>query len=446
MSFELPKEFKQRMMEDLGDEAQAFFDSYEKEPVRSLRLLNEEAIHEKGKLPFDLRPIPWCKTGFYYGKEDTPGKHVLHEAGAYYIQEASAMCPVTKLDVTPGMRVLDLCASPGGKSTQIAGMLGSGEGILITNEIHPTRAKILSENIERMGVRNALVLNETPQSLSVRFEGFFDRILVDAPCSGEGMFRKHPEGMQEWSLENVKMCAGRQKEILAEAVKMLAPGGRLVYSTCTFAKAEDEEIVDWILSEYPAFSLLEKEKIFPHKVEGEGHFMAVFRKEGEEDASLCKALPLGGFEQGLTKSEEKSITAFYDFLKETICEDSIGVFSGKKVLFGEQLFLLPTDCPSLKGLKVLRPGLHLGTVKKDRFEPAHALALTLPATSVKTQMNLSVQDAGKYIEGYSLPIELAMKGWVHVTYEGFSLAWGKAAGGMLKNHYPKGLRKRIDSV
>lgn len=242
---ELPQDFRIRMQDMLGEAYPAFLRSYEEKKVQALRVnaLKGTAEELLRKMPdAGLSAVAWEKNGFYYNGEDSdlaPGKHPLHEAGAYYIQEPSAMAPAAYLEAEPGEWVLDLCAAPGGKSTQIASCM-QHEGILVCNEIHAARAKILSENVERMGVRNALVTNETPQRLSEVFGGYFDRILVDAPCSGEGMFRKNKEACGEWSPENVRLCADRQDEILDRADEMLRPGGRLVYSTCTFAPAENE--------------------------------------------------------------------------------------------------------------------------------------------------------------------------------------------------------------
>ena len=239
---ELPVLFEERMRRMLPpEEYEQFLKSYEREQYHALRVntlkIRRKEFLERGL--FDLEPVPWCENGFYYGENERPGKHPFHEAGLYYIQEPSAMSAAALADVQPGEYVLDLCAAPGGKSTQLASAL-QGQGLLVANEIHPARAKILSQNIERMGVRNALVTNETPQSLALRFPAFFDRIIVDAPCSGEGMFFKEEQALIHWSPENVQMCASRQDEILEEAAKMLAPGGTLVYSTCTFAPEEDE--------------------------------------------------------------------------------------------------------------------------------------------------------------------------------------------------------------
>lgn len=485
----LPEKFLERMQNMLGEEYPAFLESLSGKRYRALRLnpLKTRIQEGKEKLPFTLSPVPWTKNGFYYEEEEQPGKHPYHEAGLYYIQEPSAMAPVPCLmeerasvaaiperqeehvsaaaiperqeeSATPG-RVLDLCAAPGSKSTQIAEYM-RGHGMLITNEIHPQRAKILSENIERMGISNAIVLNETPESLSKRFIAFFDRILVDAPCSGEGMFRKNDNAGEEWSEENVALCAERQDGILDCAAAMLKPGGRLVYSTCTFAPAEDEGSVSRFLETHPDFCLEKEERLMPHKIKGEGHFLAVLHREGGQLSSAATA----GTEKSLTL---KDCREFLDFAKEALTIPAEELTAGKILLrFGEQLYLAPAETPSLRGLKVLRPGLHLGTVKKNRFEPSHALALFLKKEQAVHAVNLACDGTAvrKYLEGQTLTIgegcdvEMAHiitrgrmaaeqadvslpKGWCLVCVDGYSLGWGKAAGAVLKNHYPKGLRK-----
>ena len=472
----LPEKFLERMQNMLGEEYPAFLESLSGKRYRALRInpLKAEIQEGKEKLPFVLSPVPWTKNGFYYEEEEQPGKHPYHEAGLYYIQEPSAMAPVPCLMEEPASaaamperqeehvsaaaiperqeepampgRVLDLCAAPGGKSTQIAEYM-RGRGMLITNEIHPQRAKILSENIERMGISNAIVLNETPESLSKRFIAFFDRILVDAPCSGEGMFRKNDNAGEEWSEENVALCAERQDSILDCAATMLKPGGRLVYSTCTFAPAEDEGSVSRFLETHPDFCLEKEERLMPHKIKGEGHFLAVLHREGGQLSSAATA----GTEKSLTL---KDCREFLDFAKEALTIPAEELTEGKILLrFGEQLYLAPAETPSLRGLKVLRPGLHLGTVKTNRFEPSHALALFLKKEQVVHAVNLVCDGTAvrKYLEGQTLTIgegcDVEMenvslpKGWCLVCVDGYSLGWGKAAGAVLKNHYPKGLRK-----
>ena len=257
----LPEQFCVRMKEMLGEEYAAFYASYDLPKYQALRInpLKTERDTFLQQAPFSLNRVPWTTNGYYYSGNDHPGRHPYHEAGVYYIQEPSAMAPAEYLMAEPGERILDLCAAPGGKSTQIACSM-QGEGLIVCNEIHPARAKILSENIERMGVCNALVTNETPQKLSDNFREYFDRILVDAPCSGEGMFRKNEDACDEWSPENVENCAARQAEILDCAAEMLKPGGRLVYSTCTFAPAENEGSISRFLERHPEFSILPVEK------------------------------------------------------------------------------------------------------------------------------------------------------------------------------------------
>lgn len=456
----LPQDFVNRMKQMLGEEYLQFEQSYEQEKYRALRINPLKGDHQLStRMPFDLTTVPWSRHGFYYGNEERPGKHPYHEAGVYYIQEPSAMAPAEYLDARPGEYVLDLCAAPGGKSTQIAAAM-QGKGLLISNEIHPARAKILSENIERMGVVNAIVTNESPQSLRDKFQEYFDRIMVDAPCSGEGMFRKNEDATGEWSLENVKICADRQDEILACADEMLRPGGRIVYSTCTFAPDENEGTIsrfmkmhpdyqlvpvskaegmsegrsDWV--ENPAEGLEHTIRLWPHRLHGEGHYLAVLQKAGTPEDDGHYRL-LYGSEPGVPEKECKEYLMFRDeFIRKKM--------EGKLLKFGEQLYLAPEETPSLKGIKVLRPGLHLGTLKKNRFEPSHALALALQSQEVRYTVDLSSDDKTiyDYLNGQTFSLE-GDKGWYLITIDGHSIGWGKLAGTMMKNHYPKGLRKQI---
>lgn len=454
----LPELFLKRMQEMLGDEYPAFLESYDKDKYQALRL-NALKIRKDGRsaadgqaehgseadrevcagLPWSLTMVPWAENGYYYDKEDQPGKHPYHEAGVYYIQEPSAMAPVGMLKVCPGEKVLDLCAAPGGKSTQIAAAL-KGQGLLVCNEIHPARAKILSENIERMGVRNACVTNETPAHLAEVFPEYFDRILVDAPCSGEGMFRKNDEACDQWSPENVKLCAERQQEILDCAAVMLRPGGRLVYSTCTFAPEENEEGMERFLQRHSEFQLLETTRLWPHKIQGEGHFAAVLTKNGSVPEDF-ESISAGGIQKGLP---DKELQEWKAFCKEFLADDWFAKHAGSYIKFGENLYLIPENMPNLKGLKVLRPGLQVGEIKKDRFEPSHALALALSPEEVKQVYDLSSTDrlSRAFINGETFPAE-GGKGWHLVCVDGFSLGWGKLAGNIMKNHYPKGLRKNL---
>ena len=428
----LPEEFLLRMKHQLGDEYDAFLQSLERPRAVALRF--NPLKGERPVLPFVGDPVPWEGEGFYYDPESRPGLHVYHEAGVYYLQEASAMAPVALLDPQPGERVCDLCAAPGGKTTQIAGRM-LGRGFLLCNEINPKRAKILSRNIERMAVSNALVTNEHPERLAQKYPGFFDRVLVDAPCSGEGMFRKEEAAVTDWSQETVEMCARRQAEILHSAARLVRPGGRLVYSTCTFAPEEDEQAVEAFLAAHPEFIPEEVEapwfekgenasfRMWPHKLLGEGHFAAVFRKtEGEEED-----IPE-------TKGE-KLPKQWNDFAKEL----GITLPAGKAITFGQNLFWAPEELPDISRMKVLRPGLELGTVKKDRFEPAHALALWLKTCKNTEIYGADSEEMKAYIHGDVVPS--GKKGWCLVCADSYSIGWGKGDGRVLKNHYPKGLRR-----
>ena len=428
----LPEAFLERMKNQLGEDYPEFLNSLER--PRAVALRYNPLKGDAPAMDFAGENVPWEPMGFYYDPEARPGLHPYHEAGVYYLQEASAMAPVALLDPQPGEKVLDLCAAPGGKTTQIAGRMG-GEGFLLCNEINPKRAKILARNIERMGVANALVTNEHPEHLADRFSGFFDRVLVDAPCSGEGMFRKEEAAVTDWSQETVEMCARRQAEILHSAATMLKPGGRLVYSTCTFAPEEDEWAVAAFLEAHPEFEpeILEApwfvpvenggHRLWPHKLLGEGHFAAVLRKNGGEEGDIA---PMAG---------EKLPKEWVSFAKEL----KIDLPAGKAVFFGQNLFWAPEDLPDMKRLKVMRPGLELGEVKKGRFEPAHALALWLNSCANVVSYEPESAEIREYMHGNVLPG--TVKGWCLVKAGQYSLGWAKGDGNQLKNHYPKGLRR-----
>jgi 16S rRNA C967 or C1407 C5-methylase (RsmB/RsmF family)/NOL1/NOP2/fmu family ribosome biogenesis protein len=491
----LPIEFTNRMREMLQEEYGEFAASYER-PRRpglrsNMRKNGIQRFEESGL--FGMEEIPWAPHGYFYDPDVRPGKHPFHEAGVYYMQEPSAMAVAALSGVKPGMRVLDLCAAPGGKSTHLASLLG-GEGLLISNEIHPARAKILSQNIERMGIENAIVTNETPERMAARFPVFFDTVVVDAPCSGEGMFCKEPEAIPNWSPENVKLCAERQKGILDCAAQMTAPGGVLVYSTCTFAPQENEQNAALFLMRHPDFTLvdlpaawgqdfMEKTglcpgqpqfandiqvpeeirntvkgciRLWPHKLDGEGHFVAVFTKEGPSYERRMQApAPI---------RDKEALKLWQAFVQETLSESGMRRMfhtDGHKaqgteglVLFGKELYRMPCGI-DLTGLKVLRPGLHLGTLKKNRFEPSHALAMALSEQDVRCSAETEDGEAhamgdnrlaSQYLHGESLAADACSKvkgdkGWCLVTVCGFAMGWGKRTQGQIKNHYPKGLRR-----
>jgi len=462
MIHQLPPSFEERMQRLLADSYEDFKAAYIKPAFQGLRVNPLKITKEDflRKNPFTLQPIPWCENGFYYGDEDRPGKHPYHACGLYYLQEPSAMAVAAALDVQPGDTVLDLCAAPGGKSTQIAGML-KGEGLLIANEIHSTRAKALSENIERLGITNAIVTNETPEKLAARLPLFFDHILVDAPCSGEGMFRKLPEAIEDWSEAKVLECFSMQKDILDAAAAMLKPGGTLVYSTCTFAPLENEGTVSQFLDKHPEFELLlvphaeyfapgradwvdasrdlsVTSRLWPHLLDGEGHYIAKFRKKEDADAESAE----GKSKKSKSAIPKEAMKIWEAFAKE-VCP---GVFasldnSAAFTLFGENLYYTPAPQLSLDGLKVVRAGWHLGVLKKNRFEPAHALALALRDDHVKRTADFSADSSEllRYLRGESISVA-AENGWTLVTVDGYSLGWGKLVDNQLKNHYPKGLR------
>ncbi len=447
-----PQRFKEKMQRLLGAESDAFFESFQREQFQALRVNTLKLSPEEFEKisPFSLRPVPWAKEGFYYETGERPGKHPYHEAGLYYIQEPSAMAVGSLAAPKPGERVLDLCAAPGGKTTHLASFM-KGRGLLVSNEIHPARAKILSSNIERMGITNAVVTNEKPKALAKRFPEFFDRIVVDAPCSGEGMFCKEEQAVLQWSLQNVSMCAERQQRILEQAALMLRPGGILIYSTCTFSPEENEGSVSAFLKAHPDFFIKKEQackkfdpghpewigaaeeirdtfRLWPHRLEGAGHYAAILQRDGEGFAWKNPGK--------LPEADKEAVKQYEIFAKGILRERSEGI----PVFFGEQLYLLPCVLP-LKGLRVLRAGLQLGTVKKNRFEPAHALALSLNPKNVMNCRSLKSgsEETKRYLRGEALNME-GEAGWSLVLTDGYPLGWGKQTGDILKNHYPRGLR------
>ncbi|QKG84018.1 NOL1/NOP2/sun family putative RNA methylase [Kroppenstedtia pulmonis] len=451
----LPDSYCIQMKRLLREEYPSFIATYEEPVSRGLRINSLKISTEEGKIlfPFALEPIPWCDSGFYYDhQQDRPGKHVYHAAGLYYIQDPSAMAPVEALDPKPGEKILDLCAAPGGKTTQIAAKM-QGQGILVANEISSQRRKALVENLERCGVRNALVLGESPQLLSTRFSGYFDRILIDAPCSGEGMFRKDPESCQRWSPKATELCADLQLEILDAAAPMLRPGGILTYSTCTFNPVENEQVLQLFLERNPAFRLQKVPgsthfqpsrsdwakgnadlslgaRLWPHRLKGEGHFVSVLVKEAGPTGT--KQRP-GKFPPVHNDARQ----ALKSFVSENLNVELNGLFT----MYGDHLYHVHKNTPSLKGLKVERPGLYLGQVKGKRLVPSHAWAMSLSTDQVKQTHSFSTEDPElySYLRGEALPVNRP-KGWTLVTVDRFPLGWGKVSGGLLKNHYPKWLR------
>lgn len=426
----LPQQFLDEMKEILGHEFDNFLKSYDEPKTTGLRL-NTMKISKQELLDLDLfqlTNIPWAKEGFYYDESiDRPGKNPLHESGAYYLQEPSAMSVVPKLNVQKGDRVLDLCAAPGGKSTYILSKLNN-TGLLVSNEINPTRIKALGENLERFGAKNCIITNTDSSSLRNVFTGYFDKIVIDAPCSGQGMFRKDEVAIKDWSYSKVLECQSIQKEIIRDGFKMLKKDGILVYSTCTFAKEENEDVINEFINEFDDAELIEMHRLWPHQVKGEGHFVAKIRKNRDEECYIKKIK---------IKSLNKELKDYREFEKKFLNIEIKGDF----YLKGENLYLLPDNCPDTKKLKVLRNGLHLGILKKNRFEPSHALSHYLKIDDAKYVEDLKIDDtkALEYLRGNTLNTNQS-RGWVLVSIEGIPLGWGKESNGILKNHYPKGLR------
>lgn len=423
---ELPSAFVQRVKKELGDEAVDFLNSYDRLPYKAIRVntLKLPVSRFKEISPFVLSQVPWEENGFYVDEEKV-GKTVLHAAGLYYVQEPSAMSAAPLLNIQPGERVLDLCSAPGGKGTQLAQRL-KGKGIIVLNEIDYSRAKILARNVERLGVTNAIVTCAPPEKIAKAFKGYFDKVLVDAPCSGEGMFLKEPNAVTEWSEKNVEACALRQKQILECAQSLLKDGGGMVYSTCTFAPCEDELQVEDFIKSYPNFVLVEQHKLFPHEVKGEGHFVALLKKNDGSAECFVKELK--------PSAAQKSVAVYKQFEKSCL---NIGFNNIYAV--GDELFSLPDECPQIEGLQVLRAGVPLGEVKGDVFKPSHSLAMCLKADEAHC-IEVDEQTAINYLKGLTFNCDEGLNGWHLVTYLGYPLGWCKAVNGTAKNHLPKGIR------
>ena len=428
----------------LNDEFEDFLKCYEGDNFRGLRVNTLKSSFEKLNtlLDFDLEQTPFCKNGAYIPKEvNSLGNNPLHHAGAFYIQEPSAPSAVTMLGVQKGDKVLDLCSAPGGKSTQIAGDL-MGTGFLWSNEIVKNRANILLSNMERMGVKNAVVSSCYPDALCENLAGFFDKVLVDAPCSGEGMFRKDSNAENEWSQEHVEACADRQLMILNSAKKALKPDGVLVYSTCTFSKEENEMVVEKFLAENPDFSLDEPNvnfgrrtmdyavRIFPMDG-GEGHFAVRFKRNGVGDSACYPTVV-----SNVKDKQLKEIKAFYsDILTNTEILNNITIIKDK-------IYSIPNDMPSTNGLHILRGGVLLGEIKKNRIEPEHHLFMALNKDDFKQAVDFDVnsQEITKFLHGEEIDVDDKLKGYTVVCVNGITCGFGKASNGRLKNKYPKGLR------
>ncbi len=466
----LPEAFEQRMIGMLGeDEYRLYLECFEKKTSAGLRVnrLKLNADRFKEISGFHLKTVPWIDNGFYYEFDDAPSKHPFYYAGLYYLQEPSAMTPANLLPIREGDCVLDLCAAPGGKSTEIASKL-NGTGILVANDISATRAKALLKNLEVFGARNILVTSESSETLAKRFPTFFDKILVDAPCSGEGMFRKQPEIMKNWEQYGTQYYNNLQKEILPQAIAMLKPGGYLLYSTCTFAPLEDEETIQYVLEQFPEMelaSVIPEDKkaeyesygfmtgrpdwmqrplpevtkcarLFPHKLEGEGHFVALLRKK---DDAIRNTVPLfTGFVNPAKLPTE--LREFIDSLKQ-----SRGMkINEKRIMINEErVYAIPENMPDIKGIRVLRSGWYLGDAKKGRFEPSQACAMGLYAEDYPKVYNMDVNspDVIRYLKCETLEVpESVPDGQVLICADGFPLGFAKIKGSSFKNRYLPGWR------
>lgn len=465
-SLTLPEAFLERMSALLGEEEfERFLKSYRHVPKKGLRAntLKASVSEMISCIPFETQPIPWCDTGVYIDAEERPGKQLAYNAGLFYVQEPSAMIPAAALSPNPGDRVLDLCAAPGGKTTQLACAL-ENQGLLVANEVVKSRAKILASNVERMGIENAVITNMRPDQLVAAFGCTFDKILVDAPCSGEGMFRKDPAVADAWDPDRVADCARRQKKMLETVDQLLKPGGELVYSTCTFAPEEDEQMVEYLVESgkyqtlpielgglsdrgRPAWTkhgcadVAEAVRIMPHRAEGEGHFVAKLLKVSSEAGDVKPAFSKKKLKKSLWRRASKRDLADYRQFAEAA--DLSWDILGTPVIFKDQLYVLPEGLSmgQLPLAKWVRPGLLIGTFKKGRFEPSHTLAMTLKRDEIQSAYDFKDDgEAYAYMKGEPIPYHGDLKGWTLMCWHGYPLGWGKASDGAVKNHLPKGLR------
>lgn len=432
-----PEGFIKSISSLLNDGLDDFLASFSQAPQRALRYSTRR--RELGFSNDCTRPVPWARAAWYIEQDMLPGAHPLHWAGAYYIQEPSAMAAVSALHPSPGDRVLDLCAAPGGKACQIADEL-AGEGILVANDPVLSRAAELSRNIERMGIHNALVTSNRPEKLAENFPCYFDKIMVDAPCSGEGMFRKDTQTRTHWTPSLVEFCALRQGKILDSAALMLCPGGKMVYSTCTFNHVENESVIEGFLTRHPEFCLLPFAldglpaatggilRIWPHIVAGEGHFIALLERRGEGKVFKSSVVKPFKKTQGHEDVCHEINAALPDWSAQALFANAV---------HASNAVMLPQECPDLQGLQVLRLGLHLGSLQGKTPRPDHALAL---AAQPRVCLPVDETKAQAYRRGQPLDVCASMSGWAAPCISDWPLGWGKASGGTLKNHYPKGLR------
>ncbi len=443
----LPQQYIENMKQLLGEnEYQQYLQSFEQKKHTGLRINTLKwSIQEfLSKKVFDVECVPWCEEGFYCNEEIRPAKYPYYAAGLYYIQEPSAMSSAAILPINKEDCVLDICAAPGGKSTQLGAKLGQ-TGVLVCNDISAGRTKALLKNIELFGITNTIVMSETPQKLSKYFKNYFDKILIDAPCSGEGMFRKDSDMVKNWNNDLISHCIQQQKEILQYSADMLKPGGMLLYSTCTFSIEENENIINHFLQYHNEFHIVPIQKkwgfqngigdetlqccarLFPHKLKGEGHFLALLQKQYTQYDTILEME---------IEQIDKRISFFWEFEKQVLnanWQKGKGIYK----IYGDDLCYIPKNVPILKGLRVLRSGLQLGTFKKNRFEPSQAFACALNKKDVKNCIDFPLQDnkVVRYLKGESIDVENQKDGWCIVCVDGYTLGWGKVQKGRLKNKY-----------
>ena len=462
----LPAEFEKKMKDLLGtDGYQDYLNCFDNPRHYGLRVNTAKiSVEDFLKIaPWPLQPIPWISNGFYYdGEHCQPAKHPYYFAGLYYLQEPSAMTPANRLPITPGDKVLDVCAAPGGKATELGAKL-QGKGVLVANDLSNSRAKGLLKNIELMGTGNVLVLSEEPGKLIRYFPEYFDKILIDAPCSGEGMFRKDRKMIRAWEEHGPEFFSKIQRSIITQAAQMLKPGGMLLYSTCTFSPEENEQTIEYLLREYPEFELceiagydgfsqgipsavepsderlLQTVRIFPHLMDGEGHFLALLKKCGPDTPGAEEGTAAEYPPAGRKKPLPDELTEFLALISREFAPERMDIRADK-------VYYMPEDLPLLNGVRFLRTGLLLGELKKKRFEPSQALAMNLKKNEYKKCIDLPVSDGRviKYLKGETLDVsDLAApteKGWYLFCVDGYPLGFGKLAGQTLKNKYLPGWR------
>ena len=456
----LPELFQENMRQLLGGEYEAYLESFSQKRVYGLRVNTLKISPEDFEriCPFPVERIPWIENGYYYdGERDKPAKHPYYFAGLYYLQEPSAMTPANLLPIEEGDRVLDVCAAPGGKSTELAAKL-KGTGLLVSNDISNSRAKALLKNLELFGVKNSLIMSEDPQKLVSRFHEYFDKILIDAPCSGEGMFRKEPAVIKSWLEHGNGFYAKLQRQITEAALQMLRPGGMLLYSTCTFSPMENEAAVMHMMEVCPQLTVVpvkryegfgegmpktvggprqlrECVRIWPQRMRGEGHFLALLKKgEGERPGR-------GALDTGANPRAEK-LTELMEFWRELDWEADVSRIQ----IRGERVMLMPEEACQTSGLRILRSGLLLGECKKNRFEPSQALAMALKKGQYKKTVDFPCSDQRviRYLKGETIQaqdlLDMGAKGWYLVCVDGYPLGFAKANGTVLKNKYLAGWR------